>query len=80
MGNYDDLPVFKASCDLLLEIFRLSKHFSKEYKYIVGTNLNSETMDLMLLIYQANNSIREDGSNKKGSACIRTHSLESDIT
>ena len=54
MGNYDDLPVYKASYDLLLEIFRFTKHFSKEYKYTAGTSMKTEAMDLMILIYRAN--------------------------
>ena len=35
MAKYDELPVFKASYDLLLEIFRFTKEFTKEYKYTV---------------------------------------------
>ena len=54
MSQYDELPVFKASYDLLLEIFRFTKNFSREYKYTVGENLKNETMELMTLIYRAN--------------------------
>jgi len=36
MAIYDELPVYKATYDLLLEMFRFSKDFSKEYKYTVG--------------------------------------------
>ncbi len=56
MSNYDELPVYKASYDLLLEIFRFSKHFSKEYKYTTGTSLKTEAMELMILIYRANST------------------------
>lgn len=46
MGKYDELPVFKASYDLLVEIFSFTINFSKEYKYTVGERLNNETLIL----------------------------------
>ena len=36
MADYYELPVYKASYDLLLGIFGFAKNFSKEYKYTVG--------------------------------------------
>jgi hypothetical protein len=39
MAKYDELPVYKASYDLLLEIFLFVKEFSKEFKYTVGESL-----------------------------------------
>jgi len=33
MATYDNLPVYKASYDLLLLIFNVVKEFKKEYKY-----------------------------------------------
>ena len=54
MAKYDELPVYKASYDLLLEIFKFVKDFSREYKYTVGESLKKETTELILLIYRAN--------------------------
>ena len=54
MTKYDELPVYKASYDLLLAIFRFTKNFSKEYKYTVGESLKKETLELITLIYRAN--------------------------
>jgi len=54
MGTYNDLPVYKATYDLLLEMFRFTKDFSKEYKYTVGESLKKETIELITLIYRAN--------------------------
>ncbi len=54
MAIYDQLPVYKASYDLLLCVFEFSKHFNKEYKYTVGEKLKNETLELILLIYRAN--------------------------
>lgn len=39
---------------MLLEIFRFTKDFSKEYKYTVGESLKKETIELITLIYRAN--------------------------
>jgi len=54
MAMYDELPVYKASYDLLLAIFKFSRGFTKEYKYTVGESLKKETIDLLMLIYRAN--------------------------
>ena len=54
MALYDELPVYKASYDLLLEIFKFTKNFSREHKYTVGESLKKETLELITLIYRAN--------------------------
>ncbi len=59
MATYDLLPVYKSTYDFLLEIFRFSKSFTREYKYTIWQELKSETMKLILSIYRANSS-RDD--------------------
>ena len=54
MGLHNELPVYKACYDLLIEIFQFTKEFSKDYKYTVGESLKKETIELLTLIYQAN--------------------------
>ena len=39
MALYSELPVYKATYDLLLGIFQFTKEFGKEYKYTVGESL-----------------------------------------
>ncbi len=39
MALHYELPVYKACYDLLLEVFRFTKGFSKEYKYTVGESV-----------------------------------------
>jgi len=56
MAIYDNLPVFKASYDLLLEVFGISQHFQRDYRYTLGEKLKNELMDLMICIYRANQS------------------------
>ena len=54
MSRYDELPVYKATYDLILGIFRFTKDFTREYKYTIGEKLKNETLDLIILIYRAN--------------------------
>jgi len=54
VAHYDELPVYKASYDLFLEVFRFTKNFNKEYKYTVGESLKKEMIALVTLIYRAN--------------------------
>jgi hypothetical protein len=54
MAHYDELPVYKASYDLLLAIFQFTKNFTKEYKYTVGESIKKETIELIIGIYRAN--------------------------
>jgi|TARA_B100001971_G_C18029732_1_gene451883 hypothetical protein len=54
MAKYDELPVYKASYDMLLEIFLFTKNFNKEFKYTVGESLKKETTELITLIFRAN--------------------------
>lgn len=54
MAYYNELPVYKATYNLLLEMFRFTKDFTKEYKYTVGESLKKETIELIILIYRAN--------------------------
>ena len=54
MAQFNELPDYKATCDLLLAIFQFTKELSKEYKYTVGESIENETIELLPLIYRAN--------------------------
>jgi len=54
MANYIELPVYKASYDLLLQIFNLTHNLTREYKYTLGEKLKNETTELLSNIYRAN--------------------------
>ena len=56
MTTYYNLPVYKQSYDLLLEIFLLTKDFNREYKYTIGEELKKETIAMIVNIYRANSS------------------------
>jgi hypothetical protein len=59
MATYDNLPVYKTSYDLLLELFQIADNFSRDYKFTLGEQIKKETLAMMIFIYQANKSFSE---------------------
>ncbi len=57
MATYDNLPVYKASYDLLVDLFRFTKEFTREYKYTLGESIKKETVEMITNIYRANSTI-----------------------
>lgn len=56
MANYDNLPVYKAAYDLLLKIYGLGQHWSRDLKFTLGEGLKKDMYDVLLLIYRANST------------------------
>ena len=56
MTTYNNLPVYKVSYDLLLEVFKIIKLFPREYKYNLGDKIKNEIIDLISNVYKANSS------------------------
>lgn len=56
---YDNLPVYKATYDLLLMIFRLNRNFQRDYRYTLGENVKNELVALLVCIYQANSTFEK---------------------
>lgn len=56
MVLYDNLPVYKESYDLLIQIFEVVKKFEKQYKYTIWDKIKNEIVDLITNIYRANSS------------------------
>lgn len=42
MALAEELPVYKASYDLVLAVFNITRNFKKEYKYTLGESLKNE--------------------------------------
>jgi hypothetical protein len=47
MPRYNHLPVFQASYDLNLEIYRATHKFPREYKYTLGQKLKEISAELL---------------------------------
>lgn len=56
---YDNLPVYKATYDLLLLLFKLNRNFQRDYRYTLGENIKNELVDLLVCIYKANASAQK---------------------
>ncbi|MDE7305217.1 MAG: four helix bundle protein [Alistipes sp.] len=54
MAIYDNLPVFKASYDLLLQVVKLSANIRRDARYTIGETLKKEIIELCVYIYRAN--------------------------
>ena len=53
MATYDYLPVYKVSYDLLVELFRFTKDFTREYKFTLGESIKNEVIEMIRNIYPA---------------------------
>ena len=59
MSTYNHLPVYKASYDLLVDLFRSVKDFTREYKFTIGESIKSEAVQMIKNIYRANSSYKK---------------------
>lgn len=59
MATYDNLPVYKASYDLLLLLFRSSKSMDRDYRHTLGETIKEELVALITNIYRANCRIQK---------------------
>ncbi|HIQ36405.1 MAG TPA: four helix bundle protein [Desulfocapsa sulfexigens] len=60
MALYTALPIYKVAYDLLIEIFKRTKRFPGEYKYTIGERLINEALELVINIYKANKSQKQN--------------------
>jgi hypothetical protein len=72
MAIYDNLPVYKTSYDLLIELFKLVKNFSREWKFTIGEEIKKETIEMILNIYRANSSWEKKEKIQKARENIET--------
>ena len=54
MVLHSELPVYKVSYNLLLNLFQLCRNFGKDFKYTIGDKLKNEVVEMMVCIYRAN--------------------------
>jgi len=55
MARYQHLPIYKTSYELLQRVVFMTKEFPREFKFTIGQKLRDEVLDLLVLIYRANN-------------------------
>jgi four helix bundle protein len=59
MAIYENLPVYKASYDLLLELYEVCKNLPRDHRFTIGERLKEKLMDMMVCIYHANSTTNE---------------------
>jgi hypothetical protein len=56
MAQYEHLPIYKQTYDILLRTMTATKDFPREYKYTLGQKIKDELIELVVLIYRANSA------------------------
>jgi len=56
VAQYQHLPIYKQTYDVLLRTMVATKHFSREYKFTLGQQLKNELIELVVFIYRANSA------------------------
>ena len=56
MAQYQHLPIYKQTYDILLRTMTATKEFPREYKYTLGQKLKDELIELVVMIYRANSA------------------------
>jgi hypothetical protein len=54
MGLHTNLPIYKVSYDLIGVVVEAAKHMPRDVKRLLGEKLRDESIELALLIYDAN--------------------------
>ena len=54
MSKNQDLPIYKATYDLMLSLMNYVKNMEKGYKQLIGNKLLDECSESILMIYKAN--------------------------
>lgn len=56
MARTDNLPVYKKTFELLLELHKLFPNFDRKYKFTLGSDCITSVKNSLLLIVKVNNS------------------------
>jgi MinD-like ATPase involved in chromosome partitioning or flagellar assembly len=56
MAQYQHLPIYKQTYDILLRTMSATKDFPREYKYTLGRKIKDELIELVVMIYRANSA------------------------
>jgi len=54
MATYDRLPVYKATYDLLLNVFQVCQNMERDVKFTIGEKLKNEIIELQINVFRAN--------------------------
>jgi len=57
VAQYQHLPIYKQTYDILLRTMTATKEFPREYKYTLGQKMKDELTELVIAIYRANSAV-----------------------
>ena len=63
MARYDHLPLFKATYNLCLEIYKVTANYSREYKFTLGETMKELSHDIVDTVIETNSL---ENKNKTG--------------
>lgn len=52
MAQYQHLPIYKQTYDILLRTLVATKDFPREYKFTLGKKIKNELTELVVIIYR----------------------------
>ena len=56
MVLYSELPVYRDTYNLLIEVYQVTNRFAHEYKYSLGQDMKRDALSLFRNLYRANKS------------------------
>ncbi|MDR1327250.1 MAG: four helix bundle protein [Heliobacteriaceae bacterium] len=56
MAQYQHLPIYKTTYDLLVDLMNTTKDFPRDFKYSLGEKIQNHVLKLLGLIYKANSA------------------------
>ena len=56
MAQYQHLPIYKQTYDILLRTMVATRDFPREYKFTLGQRIKDELIELVVMIYRANSA------------------------
>lgn len=56
MAQYQHLPIYKVTYDLLNLVTQKTRTFPRDFKYSLGDKIRNECIELVVYIYKANSS------------------------
>ena len=56
MAQYNHLPIYKTTYELLEAVTRKTRHFPRDFKYSLGDKIRNECVELVVFIYKANST------------------------
>ena len=56
MARIEHLQIYRTSYELLKYITIITKNFPKDYKFTLGQKLKEEMLELIIVLFRANNS------------------------